>query len=109
MVDTRKVLLVDLTTGLSHVEEIDAEGTLGLGGKVLGIRLLEHYLDPAVDPLAPENIVALTPSRLVAYGMSGTDRFGAFTKSPLTGIWLETYSGGSFAMPPCETGWDALR
>jgi aldehyde:ferredoxin oxidoreductase len=108
MVDTRSVLFVDLTTGLSHVEEIDAEGTLGLGGKVLGVRLLERYLDLQVDPLAPENIVALTPSRLVAYGMSGSDRFGTFTKSPLTGIWLETYSGGSFARALCETGWGAV-
>ncbi|MBN1629897.1 MAG: aldehyde:ferredoxin oxidoreductase [Thermoleophilia bacterium] len=108
MVDTGKVLYVDLTSGLSHVEEIDAQGSLGLGGKVLGIWLLEHYLDPGVDPLAPENVVALTPSKLVAYGMSGTDRFGVFTKSPLTGIWLETYSGGSFAKTLCETGWDAV-
>jgi len=108
MVDARSILVVDLTAGSSRVEQIDGAGTLGLGGKVLGIRLLERYLDPAVDPLASENIIALTPSRLVAYGMSGTDRFGVFTKSPLTGIWLETYSGGSFAKTLCETGWDAL-
>jgi len=108
MVDARSILVVDLTAGSSRVEQIDGAGTLGLGGKVLGIRLLERYLGPAVDPLAPENVIALTPSCLVAYGMSGTDRFGVFTKSPLTGIWLETYSGGSFAKTLCETGWDAL-
>lgn len=108
MVDMRRVLVVDLTTGAGRVEDIGAEGTLGLGGKVLGIRLLERYLDPQVDPLAAGNIVVLTPSLLVAYGLSGTDRFGAFTKSPLTGIWLETYCGGSFAKTLCETGWDAV-
>jgi aldehyde:ferredoxin oxidoreductase len=52
--------------------------------------------------------VVLTPSRLVAYGISGSDRFGAFTKSPLTGIWLESYCGGSFARALCETGWGAV-
>jgi len=108
MTNTRKVLFVDLGTGGSRVDEIDAEGTLGLGGKILGIRLLEKYLDVDTDPLAPANIVALTPSRLVAYGMSGSDRFGAFTKSPLTGIWLESYCGGTFARTLCETGWDAV-
>ena len=108
MVDVRSVLVVDLTTGLSHVEEIDSEGTLGLGGKVLGVRLLERYLDLKADPLSPENVIALTPSRLVAYGMSGTDRFGAFTRSPLTGIWLESYCGGSFAKTLCETRWEAV-
>ena len=40
--------------------------------------------------------------------MSGSDRFGAFTKSPLTGIWLECYCGGSFARALTETGWDAV-
>ncbi|MBC7293780.1 MAG: aldehyde:ferredoxin oxidoreductase, partial [Thermoleophilia bacterium] len=108
MADMRKVLVVDLGTGTSRVEELDASGTLGLGGKALGIRILEKDLDPGVDPLSPDNILAITPSRIAAYGMSGSDRFGAFTKSPLTGIWLEAYCGGTFARTLCETGWDAL-
>jgi len=102
------VLLVDLGAGNSRLDEIDCSGTLGLGGKILGIRLLEKYLDTAADPLSPDNIIAITPSRLVAYGMSGSDRFGVFTRSPLTGIWLETYCGGTFARTLGETGWDAV-
>lgn len=108
MGDVGKVLVVDLSTGLSHTEEISTPGALGLGGKVLGIRLLETYLDHRADALAPENVIALTPSRLAAYAMSGSDRFAAFTRSPLTGIWLETYCGGTFARAFCETGWDAV-
>ncbi len=108
MADTETVLFVDLTTGDSRVDEIDMKGALGLGGKVLGIRLIEKYLEIEVDPLAPENVLALTPSPLAAYGMSGSDRFGAFTKSPLTGIWLEAYCGGSFARTLRETGWGAV-
>ncbi len=108
MTDTRRVLVVDLTAGDSHVEELEADGTLGLGGKVLGIRLLEKYLDPAVDPLSDDNVIAITPSLLSAYGMYGSNRFGAFSKSPLTGIWLECYCGGTFARTLRETGWDAL-
>ena len=108
MTDMRRVLVVDLTAAASHVEELDAEGALGLGGKVLGIRLLEKYLDPAVDPLSPANVIAITPSLLSAYGMYGSNRFGAFSKSPLTGIWLECYCGGTLARTLRETGWDAL-
>jgi aldehyde:ferredoxin oxidoreductase len=108
VIDDVKVLFVDLTSGGSRVDEIDGRGLLGLGGKALGIRLLEHYLDPAVDALAPESVVAITPSLLAGYGMSGSNRFGAFTRSPLTGIWLESYCGGTFARTFRETGWGAL-
>jgi aldehyde:ferredoxin oxidoreductase len=105
---TVSALFVDLTTGGSRIDEISVRGLLGLGGKVLGIRLLEKYLDPRVDPLAPGNNVVLTPSRIAGYGMPGSNRFGTFSKSPLTGIWLENYCGGSFARTLCETGWDAV-
>lgn len=106
--DTRVVLFVDLTTGSSHVEEIDAAGTYGLGGKVLGLRLLEQYLDLRAGPLTPDNLIVLTPSPIAAYAMSGSNRLGVFTRSPLTGIWLESYSGGSVARALTETGWDAV-
>jgi aldehyde:ferredoxin oxidoreductase len=102
------VLFVDLTARASRTEPVDLTGAFGLGGKTLGIRLLERYLDPAVDPLSPANVVVLTTSLLAGYSMSGSNRFGAFSKSPLTGIWLESYCGGTFAGTFVGTGWDAL-
>jgi aldehyde:ferredoxin oxidoreductase len=108
MTDTLKVLVVDLTSSTSRSEELNAEGTFGLGGKVLGIRLLERYLDPSADPLSPDNVFAVTSSLLSAYGMYGSNRFAAFTKSPLTSIWLECYCGGTFGRTLTETGWDAV-
>jgi aldehyde:ferredoxin oxidoreductase len=108
MTDMRKVLVVDLTAGDSHVDELDAGGSLGLGGKVLGILLLERYLDPSADPLSPDNIIAITPSLVSSFAVYGSNRFGAFTRSPLTGIWLECYCGGTFGRIFTETLWDAL-
>jgi aldehyde:ferredoxin oxidoreductase len=101
-------LVVDLTSRSSRADDVDLPGRLGLGGKVLGVRLLERYLDPATEPLVPENVVVIAPSLLAGYAMSGSNRFGAFTRSPLTGIWLESYCGGTFARNFRETGWDAL-
>jgi aldehyde:ferredoxin oxidoreductase len=103
-----KVLVVDLATGRSRVEGFDAPEIYGLGGKALGARLLEHHLDPKADALSPDNVIILTPSRLVSYAMPGSNRFGAFTRSPLTGAWLECYCGGNFARVFTETGWDAV-
>jgi aldehyde:ferredoxin oxidoreductase len=108
MSDTKTILVVDLAAGEAHVDTLEAQGGLGLGGKVLGVRLLEKYLDPAIDPLSPANIIAVTPSLISSYAMYGSNRFGAFTKSPLTGIWLEGYCGGTAARTFTETGWDAL-
>ncbi len=103
-----RTLLVDLSSGAVTPEDLDVRGLAGFGGKALGVDLLERYLDPTVDPLAPGNVVVFTPSKVAAYGFSGSNRFGAFTKSPMTGAFLETYSGGTMARTLQETGWDAV-
>ncbi len=108
MTDRRKLLVIDLGNGLSHVDEIEVSDVLGLGGKLLGARLMKRYLQPDIDPLTPENVLIITCSPVAAFSLSGSDRFGAFTKSPLTGAWLECYCGGSFGRAFTETGWDAL-
>ena len=105
---SKKVLFVDLDDSSTRVEQVEVGDMLGLGGKVLGARLLERYLKPEVDPLAPDNVLVFTCSPIATLGLSGSDRFGAFTKSPLTGIWLECYCGGSFGRALTETGWDAV-
>ncbi len=104
----KRVLLIDLSTSSMRVDEIDVGDMLGLGGKAVGARLLERYLAPDADPLAAENIIVFAASPIATLGLAGSDRFGAFTKSPLTGIWLECYCGGSFGRALTETGWDAV-
>src|SRR5680860_1079011 len=93
-----RTLFIDLAAGKVEVEELEISGLSGLGGKALAIELLERYLDPTIDPLAPANVVVFTPSPLAAYGFSGSDRFGAFTKSPMTDAFLESYAGGTLSL-----------
>ena len=103
-----RILHIDLTSSRTRVEDIAVGDLLGLGGKALGIVLMERYLDPAVDPLGPDNPIILTPSLLAGYAFSGSDRMGIYTKSPLTGAFLDTFSGGTCARTLRETGWEAV-
>ncbi|OHD81806.1 MAG: hypothetical protein A3J97_00035 [Spirochaetes bacterium RIFOXYC1_FULL_54_7] len=103
-----KTLVVDLGATTVRMDQLDSDGMFGLGGKALGVRLFETYLDPKADPLSPANMVAIAPSPLAAYAFPGSNRLAAFSKSPLTGIWLEAYVGGSISRTLRETGWGAV-
>lgn len=93
----RTLFRVDLSAGSVTREAIPKPRLRRfIGGKGLGARYLYEELDPGVDPLSPDNallfmvgpVSGLTP---------GEPRYAAITKSPLTGAFLDSYSGGSFA------------
>ncbi len=93
----RDVLRVDLSTGAVTRERVPAEWRRAfLGGKGLGARYLYDELDAGVDPLGSENAVAFFLGPLSGY-LPGESRYAVVTKSPLTGAFLDSYSGGSFA------------
>jgi aldehyde:ferredoxin oxidoreductase len=103
-----QLLIIDLDSGRATPETLTPDAIPGLGGKALGIRLLERFVDPAVDPLAAGNCVVLCSSPLAGFAFPGSNRMAAFTKSPLTGIWLESYVGGSVSRTLREAGWLAV-
>jgi aldehyde:ferredoxin oxidoreductase len=93
----RDVLRVDLSTETVTRERVPASWRRAfLGGKGLGARYLYEELEPGTDPLGPENRLALLLGPLSGY-LPGESRYAAVTKSPLTGAFLDSYSGGSFA------------
>ncbi|NUE02818.1 aldehyde ferredoxin oxidoreductase [Halorubraceae archaeon YAN] len=67
-----------------------------IGGKGLGARYLYEALSPGTDPLGPANAIGFVVGPLSGY-LPGQSRFAVITKSPLTGAFLDSYSGGSFA------------
>lgn len=79
-----------------------------IGGKGLGTYLLFKKNKPGVDPLSEENnlIIALGPATDTP--IWGSSRYGVYTKSPLTGLYAESYSGGSVAEQMSRTGYDAF-
>ncbi|MFB6196079.1 MAG: aldehyde ferredoxin oxidoreductase family protein [Haloplanus sp.] len=93
----RDVIRVDLSAGSVTRERVpDAWRRDFLGGKGLGARYLYDELDAGVDPLGPGNRLAFLLGPLSGY-LPGESRYAAVTKSPLTGAFLDSYSGGSFA------------
>ena len=79
-----------------------------LGGKGVGTYLLMRDNPPGVDPLAPENKLIFCTGPITHTRIYGSCRHGVFTKSPLTGIYSESYSGGRVAEPMSRTGYDAF-
>jgi aldehyde:ferredoxin oxidoreductase len=91
-----RMLRVDLDDGTVRSERVP-EGWLRryVGGKGLGARYLYDELAPGVDPLAPENALLFMLGPLSGL-LPGEQRYAAVTKSPLTGAFLDSYSGGTF-------------
>jgi aldehyde:ferredoxin oxidoreductase len=79
-----------------------------LGGKGVGIHLLIKENPPGVDPLSPQNKLIFCIGPATDTRIYGSCRHGVFTKSPLTGIFSESYSGGTVAESMSRTGYDAF-
>ncbi len=105
----KKILVIDLSNREYRVEELDEEVLRSyLGGKGLATHLLLKTNPEAVDPLSPENSMILALGPVSDSPIYGSCRHGIFTKSPLTGFYGESYSGGSLAIRMSRTGFDAF-
>src|SRR5437879_7945893 len=92
---TAKILHVDLTEHRTRVEE-RPETTVRkyLGGGALAAHLLLRDLPAGVDPLGPDNMLVFMTSIINGLSLSGTNRYTAAAKSPLTGGYGESEAGG---------------
>lgn len=79
-----------------------------LGGKGLGAYLLVEKNPVGVDPLSPDNKFIIATGPACGFTIWGANRYGVFTKSPLTGIFSESYSGGKAFLPISRIGYDAV-
>ena len=104
-----RVLHVDLKQRSFAEESIDdAVYQQFLGGKGLGTYLLLKNNRAGVDPLSPDNALIFATGPATDTRVFGSSRYGVFTKSPLTGFYCESYSGGNVAEPLSRTGYDAI-
>ena len=106
---TAKILHVDLSARTTRVEEIP-EPVLRryLGGGGLAAYLLLRDMPPGVDPLGPDNVLVFTTSIINGLSLSGTNRYTAAAKSPLTGGYGESEAGGWWAPELRAAGYDGI-
>jgi aldehyde:ferredoxin oxidoreductase len=79
-----------------------------LGGKGLSAWLLLKHQPQGVHPLSPEYLFIVATGPATDSALHGSSRFGVYTKSPLTGIYLGSYSGGKVPEKIGRTGYDAV-
>jgi aldehyde:ferredoxin oxidoreductase len=104
-----KILRINLKRKTFKEETIpDSIYETYLGGKGLGTYLLMKENPSGADPLSPENKLIFCTGPITNTRIYGSCRHGVFTKSPLTGIFSESYSGGKVAEPMSRTGYDAF-
>ncbi len=104
-----KILVIDLNDRRYEAEEVDSLVYKNyLGGKGLATHLLLERNPKGVGPLSPENLVIFSLGPVSDSPIYGSCRHGVYTKSPLTGFYGESYSGGSLAIYMSRTGYDAF-
>ncbi len=104
-----QLLRIDLSKQKATVETV-SESILRsyMGGKGLGSYLLVQENPLHVDPFSPENRLIITLGPLADTPFYGSSRYAVFTKSPQTGIYSESYSGGKITHFLSRAGYDAI-
>ncbi|MHC1605104.1 MAG: aldehyde ferredoxin oxidoreductase family protein [Candidatus Methanofastidiosia archaeon] len=92
-----KVLRVDLTGGKIKQEKVGKDLLRKyIGGVGLGSYYLLNEIREDIDPLSPANKIMIFTGPLTGTGIPSSGRFCIVTKSPLTGCFLQSHSGGHF-------------
>ena len=100
---------VDLSSGEVKEEPLKEEWVeLYLGGRGLGARYFLEEVPPDADPLGPENKIIISSGPLHGTPIPGSIKTNLTTKSPHTGIYLETMASGYFGPELKLAGYDAI-
>jgi len=106
---TGKVLWADLSTGKIWDEELDEQIYRDyIGGYGIGAKMIYDRQPANTDPLGADAILGFTTGLLTGTGAPFTGRYMVVGKSPLTGTWGDSNSGGYFAPMLKRTGYDAV-
>lgn len=79
-----------------------------VGGKGLGAYLLHRAVKAGVDPLGPDNMLIFLTGPLQGLPAPNVGRWTLVTKSPLTGLYLDSHCGGALGREIKKAGFDAI-
>ena len=79
----------------------------GGGRGLIGHYLLKH-VPKGADPLGPDNVLVFAPGVLTGAPVPGAGRHSVGAKSPLTGGFGESESGGFWGAELKRAGWDGI-
>ena len=106
---TNKLLVIDLSRkSFETIPVSDLFKTDFIGGKGFGAKLLSDMVPPGTDPLGKDNPLMFMTGPLTGT-MAPAMRGCVVTKSPLTGIFLDSYFGGSFSPEIKYAGFDGIN
>ena len=106
---TGKYLRVDLTKGTTQVEEVpELIYRMYLGGSAMAAYILTREVKPGIDPLGPENVLVLATCLTTGGPISGSNRYTAAAKSPLSGGYGEAEAGGWWGPELKLAGFDGI-
>jgi len=104
-----KLLFINLATGEIETRKLDEQTCRQfIGGAGLGAKILFENIPPQVHALSPENMLGFVTGPLTATGVPGGGRFTVVTKSPVTGAWADSNSGGFWGPELKKCGFDAV-
>jgi len=103
------LLRVNLTSGNIDREFVPEEDfQMFLGGRVLGDHYLYNEVPPGTDPFSPDNKLFFSTGPLTGTSAPGSSRYIVHTKSPLTGLYLNSLAGGYFGPAMKKAGHDIM-
>lgn len=104
-----RILRVNLSEGRVDQEDIpESWAKKYLGGAGLATRYLFEMIPGGVDPLGPLNPLIFMTGPLTGTPSASASRYSVVSKSPLTGLWGQSNSGGSFGPALKRSGYDGI-
>ena len=103
------ILRVNLTEGKISKESMPEElAHTYIGGRGLNARVLYDEVKPGTDPLGPDNKLIIGVGPCNGTLVPGSQRFTVTFKSPITGRYGDSNSGGSFGATLKYAGYDMV-